>query len=642
MASPSVSPFPIRWDRFLSYAGAAVILLVVITGKVDYTKGDSRLSMLTAQAFLEHRHFYLDDYLYQLAIEEMTTGDWMYGVEGNKGNKTFYYFPIGTPVLSLPAVWVANRLGLDMTQMEEESLVQRAIAAMLCALIFLVLFELFSCYLSSGTALLTSLAFFLGSSLISTLGTALWSQDFLTLFVSLVLLELARADTGKQEGIHGIRMGLLLFGCWFVRPTAALFIMVVIAYVAYRHRKALLQILMVAGICFVGFMLFSKYVYGDWLPKYYNPFLREGESDFWMAFEGLLISPNRGVFIFHPYFLLILPGLYYKRVRKHPLVWMTGAWLVLHTISSSMFHRWWGGWCYGPRFYAELVPALALVLLLIGREVWEKGFPRLRLAFSVSMMSLLAFGIYVHTVQGMYNPATQYWNDSPNIDDSRGAEAFNWDYPQFTAGQFRNNQKAWEDDIRVGFQSLIASVGESWGAEYVAGEPFLYPMFRHLGDDFHSENTPFLPSKSPGLPLWKFLKRHEGAVAMLAIHDDGYMNLSDSSKFYLESIGSEIAEMTYRDGYAGVLRDGKVVLEQYGPEGGKVYASLDNNHVIRINSKIGEDAEDCSIMVNGKEYGLDQRGFNVVLFSPEGKFLKSAWFDTHRKDQLLLAVYARN
>ncbi len=161
--------------RWFGWLLAALIVTVIATQETYNTRSDPRGTLLVSQALAQHGTLKLDAYGKPLLDS--------YGyVIQHKAGHFYHYFPLGTALLSSPFVAVANALGFDMTR--DEHLVQMALTALAALLIAFILYRTARLYLPrTPSLLLTGLCWF-GSSLASTVGTALWSHDFALVFSS--------------------------------------------------------------------------------------------------------------------------------------------------------------------------------------------------------------------------------------------------------------------------------------------------------------------------------------------------------------------------------------------------------------------------------------------------------------------------
>ena len=158
-----MSQFTRRSRVFLSLMAIAV-LAVVLLHRVDRTDADPRGTLLVSEALITHGTIRLDQY------DDATLA--RYGnVIQQKGGHRYHYFPLGTPVLSVPFVAVALLTGMDMVR--DERVMQTAISAVVALLTLLVLARLASRLLDPMRAVTVAGVFWLGTSLASTTSTAL-------------------------------------------------------------------------------------------------------------------------------------------------------------------------------------------------------------------------------------------------------------------------------------------------------------------------------------------------------------------------------------------------------------------------------------------------------------------------------------
>ena len=208
-----------------------LIFCIVYFAPVKDYRGDAALTVLTAQAIIEHQTLYLDWYKDAYRTDEAEKNRYYvdFDTDGKivRRNGHYYHYSIGTGILSVPFVWVANLMGKNMVTPEDEFAVQNFISSLLSSLIFIVIYYIGRCYLNPTTSLVISIISVLGSSLISILGVALWNLNFTVLIYALVLLHLARHESGKIKAINPFWLGLLLFLAYFARPTAGFFIVAV-------------------------------------------------------------------------------------------------------------------------------------------------------------------------------------------------------------------------------------------------------------------------------------------------------------------------------------------------------------------------------------------------------------------------------
>jgi hypothetical protein len=127
---------------------------------------------------------------------------------------------------------------------------------------------------------------------------------------------------------------------------------------------------------------------------------------------GTLASPNRGLFVFTPVFLLALPMLWrvLSRPRERPLFTFLSLAALAHLLVHSLWSVWWGGASFGYRLLTEMVPLLILLLALS----WEHWISRRRVWIG-AFAALGAVSVYFHFLGALYYPSG--WNERPvNVD----------------------------------------------------------------------------------------------------------------------------------------------------------------------------------------------------------------------------------
>ena len=79
---------------------------------------------------------------------------------------------------------------------------------------------------------------------------------------------------------------------------------------------------------------------------------------------GTLLSPSRGLFVFSPWTLIAfayLPFAFFRLRLATLLPWLLAT-LAAHALLISTFSCWWAGLCFGPRYWTEVIPLLAIVM----------------------------------------------------------------------------------------------------------------------------------------------------------------------------------------------------------------------------------------------------------------------------------------
>lgn len=440
---PNVSQKTVRILRLLMvWCLPAAVFCTVIFSNVRNTGSDPRATLLVSESILTHGTICLDHYgdavldRYGRAIRE-------------KNGCRYHYFPLGTALVSLPFVALANVCGFRMVESEPE--LQMIIAALTASLTILLLIQTARLFLPPLRAGIIATVFWFGTSLASTCGTALWSHNFAVLF-ALAAIYAVLLEQNDPRRFRWIAVGVCVFFAYLCRPNMALLSPALLLFYFSFNRKAAVCAGSLIGLLLMALAGFSLHEYSQILPDYYLP-QRLGHYEinnfpeglniprdgyFWTAVFGNLFSPARGLFILSPFILFSwsLASENTERLKVNRW-WMLVAigWPVAHLIVISTYPLWWAGWSFGARLMTDVLPGLFLIPLCCRPP--QRTARRIGLIlFAVTA----AFSIYVNTVQGLYNPCTALWNAEPNI-DQHPEYLFDWNYPQFLHNQNRHEMR---------------------------------------------------------------------------------------------------------------------------------------------------------------------------------------------------------
>lgn len=420
------------WSLFA--LGIAFLLSVnSLTGKVDYTGSDAHGNLLTSQALFETGHLWLGPYL--------SESDSLSYAITEQNQHLVYYFPIGTPLLSIPVVAFVTSLGADLRVRAEDRVLQRILAALIVGLAFLFFYAFCLRFLPPPESLVLSATFIGGSSFVSTAGTALWSLDFGFTLTALAMALLLRARESKESlrGSSVVVAGMSLFLAFLCRPTFAVPAVLLTLETVLRSRRAGLVLIAAAVVCAIPTAVFSLREYGTLLPAYYLPGRIESHGSLLVRIAGQLVSPARGLLVYNPFLIVVLVVLVvtFQRWRSERLAWLALFWIVMHLAIIAKFPHWWGGWSYGSRLFADALPAFAVLTIVLWSDLHRS--PRTFLVrWSIRLFLVFAIlGFWINSYQGLHNFATLLWNGDPDV-DIYPAKLFDWSHPQFLASPSRN------------------------------------------------------------------------------------------------------------------------------------------------------------------------------------------------------------
>ena len=445
----------------LLVALSVLIYQVAINARNDNSRNDPKLNLLVSQALVDYGtsalNAYQNDTIFDQTFQWYVNMDDIIEVDGNY----FHYFPIGPSLLAAPFVAVARQFDMDM-RTEDNATLQRVLAAYSCVIVFLLLVGIGRMYTTPLAATIISFTAVTGSTLISTLATGLWSLNFTAILLAAALLIVVQneerplsAESSKldqfAESASSLLLGALLFMAFINRASAVALIIPLALYMLWRNWRYAVPALFTAAGLLAIFLVWSNEGLGSWLPIYYSTARLSVERiPIWIGLYGNLLSPSRGIFVFSPFWLLILPGLiiFWSRIKRQPLVFVCLIWFVLHLVLVSRAAKWWGGWSYGPRLLTDVALALVILTFVLWRAFTERiaenkrGTSLAKWLLVAAFLALSGVGIYINSYQGLYNKATPRWysyiSPTPAIHTRNSlGDMFRWDYAQWLADDRR-------------------------------------------------------------------------------------------------------------------------------------------------------------------------------------------------------------
>ena len=136
---------------------------------------------------------------------------------------------------------------------------------------------------------------------------------------------------------------------------------------------------------------------------------------------GTLVSPGRGLFIYTPWVALTLLAapLVVRRLASHRLVgWLLLA-LVPYFLLLSKYAVWWGGHSFGPRYWTDVIPLLAILLAFELEWAIDRS-PLLTGLFAIT----ITLGIAVQLIGAYCFPSS--WNFEPVDVDFHHERLWDW------------------------------------------------------------------------------------------------------------------------------------------------------------------------------------------------------------------------
>lgn len=282
--------------------------------------------------------------------------------------------------------------------------------------------------LTSVQSFWAAIAFGLGTLMWGSASQMLWQQSVVAACVSFALWFLTWPEFPSwAAGAAGAMLGLSVA----TRPSAALlygaaFLSAFVLGRAFRRgvRSALLFVAGSAPFiivnCWVNYYYFGSPtgLYDFMLPGLISDVVHLRRVD---GIFGMLISPNRGLFIYSPILLLGLWGIL-RQIKpaagqgpRDPILVTFGLATIAHLIVFGSYEIWYAGFSFGPRYTVEVTPVLALAAV----DAWNR-VPRWVRVFT---LVVLPWSIFVEFIGAFCYPSSHWVTRTV---DTWQTEVWNW------------------------------------------------------------------------------------------------------------------------------------------------------------------------------------------------------------------------
>jgi len=417
-----------------------LVFLVVFIGHFSSptsTSFDSRWSIHTALSITKNHDLNLDEYA------DIIKSNKYYGVVATNDH-IYNWFPIGTPIMAVPLVYIIDAVGepllsFNLREHVRQNKVQGVeifIASFIVALTSLLIYLISRFFIDDKKySLLLVFIFAFCTSSWSIASRALWQHgpSMLMLATALYLVKLAEK---KPYLIQFVSIPLAF--SYVVRPTNTLSIVFLAIFVLIKYREYFLKSLLWASTIAIPFLLSNLAVYNSFLSPYYLPSGQHGNWTFPYFLEALagnLISPSRGLFVYSPILLFSIYGFILKIRGKQLLDYLLACIMILHLLAISSFSplpQWWGGHSFGPRLLCDMLPYLMYFLIPAVEELAKsRGRKKTALVFTFCCFIMISF--FIH-----YRGATTWdvweWNGIPINVDLNPKRLWDWKDAQFLRG----------------------------------------------------------------------------------------------------------------------------------------------------------------------------------------------------------------
>lgn len=351
----------------------------------------------------------------------------------------YYFFPIGTPLLVAPFIGALDFTALNFlhkdishsiskyTADRIEVFLASLIVALAAVLVFLFCLQITK---NKWLSLLLVFIFAFCTPAWSTASRALWSHGPSMLFLSITLYCLLQSSANNKKYLFCA--GIALAYSYVIRPTNSLSVILLSAYVLYKYRLYALSFICGALLIAIPFVTYNWHIYHHILSPYFLPNRVGGNQHLAEGLLGNLFSPNRGLFIFSPILILSIAGIILKAWRKtfNVLDACILSIILLHYYIISSISTLYGGWCFGPRLFTDVLPFFLYFLAYFIHGIADIHQALLHRFTVACICILISTSFFIH-YRGATRPATFMWNSIPNNVDEHPERIWQWSDLQF-------------------------------------------------------------------------------------------------------------------------------------------------------------------------------------------------------------------
>ncbi|MBN1552172.1 hypothetical protein JW979_11930 [bacterium] len=407
-----------------------LLFLSYLSGIFDST-GDVKWVVPVARSFIERGDLNIDEFSDMLKTNDFTIV--------KRQDHTYTIFPYGTSIMAAPLLLIIDALPVTIQKLQigcglrlntskgQERIIASFFMSISAFLIFLIAYR----YSGIAYAVFFMLLFAFCTPAWSTASRALWQHGPSILLLTLALFLI---DRPNMAPVAASLTAIFLCFSFVVRPTNVIPLLALSIYVIKVFRKIRWIYFSSCLTVLLGYFIFNKLQLDVLLPEYYLPTRIGHGGRFFEALFGHLISPARGLLVYCPYVVFTPLGLifYTKNNEKRLLTMMIFVTILLHWLVISTFPHWWGGWCFGPRLFADMTPFLLFLLIpLTSKEYVKSNVLRRAMVSVLFVFAVISFFIHY---QGSMQWGPTEWNARPVNIDEKPSRLWDWHDVQFLRG----------------------------------------------------------------------------------------------------------------------------------------------------------------------------------------------------------------
>ncbi|GEM_PF-1023978 len=371
------------------------------------------------------------------------------GVE-SKENILYPKTPVINGILAAPYFFFSDRINgihnfsaATFFQKDYETYYQsvgKLYASLLVSIsVFFIFLTTYALFENLFYALAGAFAYGFGTMAYSTAAQGNWQHGPSLLLISLSFYLFLQFLKNRRKSLMIIVSTLLALATLIRISNLLFFIAVVLTLFFYREYRKVVTSSIVLFFLSISTWTFSMSLIG--VPGGYNDEIMRSFQSFnllyWLkVIASLLMSPNVGLFVFSPIFILSALGIYrfiWRSLKNETILEKpVRIFLLASTVSfflllffNSFWWAWEGGFSYGPRLLTESIPFLIYLGVYF---IYSLRSTLTKLAFSIIFFLLLFYSLIVHLV-GVYAYDTDWqykyyvgrsrldmaWYNNPNI-----------------------------------------------------------------------------------------------------------------------------------------------------------------------------------------------------------------------------------
>jgi hypothetical protein len=415
------------------FLGLALVFVYLINGR-DLGTHDTISAALLPLYILRGDGIYFDNSYLGNVRSNLPMPDFLTTAHG----RVVTLYPIGPALVAVPlfapqvAVLDHYHPGWDRDRqvaISESILMAKRSMAVVVALVGVVLHRLLLVLGVGRAAVPAVLAACLGSDLWAVGSQATWQHGPAALSLIAAIALLHPQPVGRRRLVLAGAFTGLLVACRLMDVVFATAIATWLAWTDWRGLRWFLPAPILIGITLLCYNLwfFDNILGGQAKLEQYHMRLHAVPST-WSSnlvdgLLGTLVSPNRGLLVFSPWIAVGLVTLVVPTVRRrlsdHSLICVLIASLIPYLIILSKYSVWWGGHCFGPRYWTDVIPLFA-ILFAYGLEWMLK---RSRVLLAISAVTVIV-SIAVQLIGAFCYPSS--WNLEPRNVDLHHERLWDW------------------------------------------------------------------------------------------------------------------------------------------------------------------------------------------------------------------------